>query len=420
MKRILSPVSVMLAKNTMVQLVGRTATILIGIFPIAVLTRYLGPSQYGLYSVSLALAGILSTIADFGINLSFIKDTATEADKSEQITAYIVLKSISIGLTTILGFIYIILAPSSDIEKGILAFGLLVMITGSFSSFFLSQLQAKLQLTTVTICDIAGKIVSAILTVFFAYTYASVEVFVLAIAFGNSVTLLGALISGNMQKSIKRPINFQLSWALGKQAAIVGVTSVLAVMYFKIDTFLLSHLDTAKAVGLYAVAYKLFENILVVWGFFMASAYPLLAKTVASNDINKLRSLLKHVLYILITSSLLIIVFGYIFAPTVILVLGGAAFAQAQSPFQILLWSVPLLFLNNTFFHLSLALDFGKKVSLIMVLAICINVIGNIFAITYFSYIGAAIMTILTELCISIGYLWLLRKKILFLIHFNS
>ncbi|MGB9609087.1 MAG: oligosaccharide flippase family protein, partial [Minisyncoccia bacterium] len=57
------------AKNTIVQIVGRFLSVLLGVLIISLVMRYLGPEEYGYYSISIAFLQVIGIMADFGLYL---------------------------------------------------------------------------------------------------------------------------------------------------------------------------------------------------------------------------------------------------------------------------------------------------------------------------------------------------------------
>jgi O-antigen/teichoic acid export membrane protein len=163
-------------------------------------------------------------------------------------------------------------------------------------------------------------------------------------------------------------------------------------------------------VGIYSLSYKLFENIIMLWSLYMASVYPLMAGYIHKNDQKDLLLLLKTSVIILVVFTLLTLSIGFIIAPLVIDVLGGRGFVDSILPFRILLFALPLVFLNNIFYFLLLSFSRVKLILLVLLISLGFNCIVNLFAIPRFSYLGTSLSTAITEAVTTIGYIFVLRK----------
>ena len=98
-----------------------------------------------------------------------------------------------------------------------------------------------------------------------------------------------------------------------KSSFPIGIAALLATLYFKVDTIMLSVMKSATDVGIYSFSYNIFENIIVLWAFYMASVYPLLS--LAKNNKAKFDYLLHYSFFVAIIFSVAAIVIGYALAP---------------------------------------------------------------------------------------------------------
>jgi O-antigen/teichoic acid export membrane protein len=174
---------------------------------------------------------------------------------------------------------------------------------------------------------------------------------------------------------------------------------------------MISVMRTPTEVGIYGLSYKVLENIIMLWGLFMASVFPLLSKYYGNSDFSKYRDLLSKTFVLLAGMSVAVIAGGYMFSPLIMRILGGSKFFSSIAPFRILLWSIPFLFLNNVYYNV--ILSFGKTKYLIppLVITLIINISFNLYAIPRFGYIGASYTTVITELLTAIIYLLVLITK---------
>ena len=62
-----------------------------------------------------------------------------------------------------------------------------------------------------------------------------------------------------------------------RESAVVGLTGILWIVYFKVDQLMLDRLQGAEAVGQYAAAHRFIDMALLGSGLVMSSLAPLLA-----------------------------------------------------------------------------------------------------------------------------------------------
>jgi len=104
-------------KNTLFNLLGRFATLIVGFFLIPYLVYKLGPTQFGLWSITLAITGIVGII-DLGISPAIVKFVAEYwSRQSPQQAADSLLSGLLIAFVMALVFIVLVNLLASPIVK---------------------------------------------------------------------------------------------------------------------------------------------------------------------------------------------------------------------------------------------------------------------------------------------------------------
>ena len=73
------------ASNTAVQLAGKGAVLAIGLVSIAVLTRYLGPEDYGKYTLALMYMQLFGVLADVGLFTTVVREISKDPERTEEL-----------------------------------------------------------------------------------------------------------------------------------------------------------------------------------------------------------------------------------------------------------------------------------------------------------------------------------------------
>ena len=63
----------------------------------------------------------------------------------------------------------------------------------------------------------------------------------------------------------------------------MGIAAILVMIYFKLDTVMLSFMKDQIDVGIYGLAYKILENLIFFPAMFVGLIMPLLSKHAFSN-----------------------------------------------------------------------------------------------------------------------------------------
>ncbi len=156
------------------------------------------------------------------------------------------------------------------------------------------------------------------------------------------------------------------------------------------------------------------ENLLLLWGFYMASVFPLLTK-LKTTDKQKFNYLFRSTFLIAIGSSIVLTAISYLFAPVIVYLLGGIHFNSSIPAFRILIFSLPFLFLNNSFYYYFLIKNRFSIFVFSISIAFISNVLINIIAIPRYGYLAASITTVITEvvlfICLSIMFIIISKEN---------
>lgn len=393
--------------NTLVQFGGKIISVLLSFLTVALLTRYLGTAGYGNFTLVFVYMSFFGVFADFGLQLTIVRELAQKNIDTDKIYGtYFWLKFLLVFVSTILALIVLLFFPYSQTLKIGIIVGALAVGIGGLSGYGTAIFQSNIRLDLVTLIDVITKLVTVGLIAAFVFLKLSFYHIVATVLFGNIVGFLVTIVI--LKKFIR--FNFYYDHLLAKKiiqwSFPIGLTSFFSLAYFKLDTIMLSVMRSSAEVGIYSLAYKILENILVLWGFYMASVYPVLSGF--SDDRRRFLGLFKKSIFIAFGSSVFLIFIGFISAPTLINVFGGGGFHASILPFKILLFSVPIFFLDNLFYTLFLI---KKKIAIVlygMTLVLIVNFFLNLIFIPRNGYIAASYITILSELALLLFYLTML------------
>jgi O-antigen/teichoic acid export membrane protein len=392
--------------NTFIQIVGKIISIIFSIFTISILTRYLGIEGYGKFTLVFAYLAFFGVLADFGLHLSMIKILPKYKNSQKKIIgSYFIIRILFVAVSTLLTLFCLLIVPYSYEIKLAIIIGIIGVDIGYLSGFGNAIFQSKLRIDLITYIDIIGKII----TIFFIYIFIQLK---LNIYFIVSTILMGNIVSLTLSVHylIKR---HEFSLVFDKKivrdllsiSIPVGITSFFSLLYFKIDTLLLSFFKGSSDIAYYGVSYKIFENLLILWAFYMASAYPILSSKINKNT--EFNTFLKQCIISAIISSSIIIVLGYILAPMLITIIAGEEFLVSAESLRILLFSIPIFFINNIFYHVILLRDKMWTLVGVLIGSLLFNIVINLIVIPKYSFIGTSYTTVITELFTFLFYFYL-------------
>lgn len=323
-----------LAKNTTLLFIANMISYLLGFFTTLYTARYLGVEGFGILSLALSLTGILGVFADLGLGTLTIREVSR--DKS-QANKYIgntaVMKVLLAFLTFGLVAIVVSILNYPQTVKTVVYFITLSVIFTAFTGIFNSIFQAfeRMEYMSLTI------VLYSILMLVGVLTVIHYELGILALSsvyFISSGIILILTFFIYSWKFFLPKIHLDLSFwkPTIKESLFFGVSSILIVIYFYIDSVMLSVMVGNYSVGIYNAAYKLILVLLVIPNVFLTSIFPVLSKHFESSK-NLLKIEYEKSFKYLFIIAMFIFVYGLIFADKIILIIYGTGYIATISDF---------------------------------------------------------------------------------------
>ena len=375
------------------------------------MARYLGVNNYGIFGFATSLTGILMIITDMGLNNHVVRHIATNYESAPKYLGNAMpLKSI-FGLgTIIITLVILIVMKSNEIVVIVtLLFTLEViiksfigLIDGSFQAFEEGKYQG------------IGNLILHILLLIFILIAIFTDLGILGIAISYIIANLIAFAFEYyiLTKNIVKP-KFEIDVEFYKKITIIAlpfaVTGLLYTIYYSIDIVMLTNIVGDYATGIYNAAYKLISVLTLFYSVYLAVIFPVMSKFFKNDESMLLISFEKSVKYLMLITIPLAMA-TMIYSTDLIQFIYGYDYDAASSVLSILIWTVCLLFINgaaNTVLNASY-----REVTLTKIYAIAaiFNIILNFFMIPQFSYNGAAITTVLSDILILIMQSYVIYK----------
>jgi len=199
-------------------------------------------------------------------------------------------------------------------------------------------------------------------------------------------------------------------WKPAIMAALpLSFVSIFSLIAYRIDTVLLSILKTSVQVGYYGASYNLMMVFLFLPGVFSTAIFPVFSNFFVSSE-DSLKYTYKKSFKYLTILSLPIAVGVSLLSPQIIHFI-YPKFIPSIEILQILIWSIPITFLNYIFGTIIPAMNRQNLLLKITFISMTVNISLNLVLIPIYSYIGAAVVTIITELIVFILCFYILSKS---------
>jgi O-antigen/teichoic acid export membrane protein len=405
-----------LALNSIIQILGKFVMIGVGFVSIRILTTFLGVDGFGAYVTITNYLIIASVLAEFGFNTLLSTEIA---GKDEKEVSHIVNNLFTFRLVMAVSVIGILasttvwLIPTYTTEvKTLVALGAIGTIGASLSHVLIGIFQTKLRTDKITIGDFLARI--------------TLMLGVLALAFLGQVNLFWVMVwysaSGIVQATFMiistykyYPLKLNIDWQYWKQifkkALPLFVIITFNLIYYRIDTVMLSVMKDQTAVGLYGASYKILEILIAIPGMFMGILLPLFAKYYLQER-TRFQHIFQQAYNILLTIAIPLAMAGILLSNKILNLIAGQDFMPATSTLQVLFIGIGFIFLGNLMGHILIGASLQNKSMYIAVIGAVFNVALNLYLIPRYSYLGAAIATAITEGLVLLSYIYLVKKHI--------
>jgi O-antigen/teichoic acid export membrane protein len=400
-----------IAYNTIVQIIGKGLSTLLGVLALAIIARYLGATGFGEYSTVITFVSFFAMSADLGLTLisaQMISDPREDQNKALSNLFSIRLFSaiILIGLAPLL----VLLFPYGEAIKIGVAIATLSYLFPALNQILIALFQKSLKMKNAMISEVAGK-------------------FVLVLGFLIVVSSNWGLNGILWISALSAAIHFSISWFLGKKSAKItlsfdfsvwkrillrtwplALTVILNLLYQKGDIIILSLYQSIKEVGIYGAPYRTIEVLGTLPYMFAGIMLPLFTFAWIKQNFSFFRKMLQKSLDFMIILALPLIVGTQFTAREIISMIAGEEFADGGAALQILIISIALLFISCIFSHVIIAINQQKKVIKLYLFTTITSLALYFILIPEMSYIGAALVTIYSNILILWGSYYYVRK----------
>lgn len=368
------------------------------------LAGYLGPAGLGEYFFTITLVTIFGSFADFGTAMITVREAAKDKDNAPSIfgAAFWLRIGFSTIATLLAGLtIIFILSPSIPSElKNISLFGLLLILIFSIKASLSIIFQTLLKMEQWSIPEISASLSTLFLTVIAIQTQGGLFEILGSLMIGNILAIVIAFFLSRHLVKIDFHPQKRIILPLVKNAIPMGGVLVVYSIYNKLDTVMLQTMMGSQAVGIYGVAYSVYDVLVLGAAYFMNTILPILSGTITKTDEeSKNRS---YQIFQKSFATLFVLAIGVFFtvgilAPIIIAIVSSPEFNESAKTLRLLAFATFIAYLNHLTGYTLVALNKQKTFFIITIIALATNISANLLLIPLFAQNGSALATVLTE-----------------------
>jgi O-antigen/teichoic acid export membrane protein len=392
-----------IAYNTFIQIIGKISSTLLGIFTLAIMARYLGQAGFGQYSTAIAWSSFFAIMADLGLTLVSSQMIATKQFKLKQTLGNLLsIRLVSAIFFIGLGPLIAIFMPYPEIVKNAVALSALTLFFGSLNQIIIGLFQNNLKMGKAVIAENIGRIILLIGTIWTVKNNLGLQTIMI-------VGAISALLNFALHLILSKKIKFFIPlWdkniiiEIIKKSWPLGLTIFFNLLYLKSDTLMLSLLKSESEVGLYGASYKILDVLTTIPFMFCGLMLPLMVKAFEEKNFNQLKNVIQKTFDFLSIMAWPFLAGGIILSKEIMIMMAGQEFIESGAILKILLIASVAIFLGTGPSHAIIALGKQRKMIAAYIFVALSSFIGYLIFIPKFSYIGAAWVSVYSEISIAL------------------
>jgi len=392
-----------IAHNTLIQIAGKIVSTVLGLFSLALITRYLGQTGFGEYTTIVTFLTFFAVIADLGLTLITVQMiSGQKSDENKILNNLFSLRLVSALFFLGLAPITVIFFPYSAAVKVGVLIAAVSFVFPTLNQVLVGLFQKKLNMDRSALAEVVSRVVlilGIILTKKIDGGLAGI--LITTIASSGASFLLHYLLALKFA-TVKFEFDLSLWKKIINRSWPLAITIVLNLIYLRADTLILSLFRGPEVVGLYGAAYKIIDVLTTLPFMFAGLILPILTAAWLENNKLYFKKVLQKSFDVMAIVAIPLVIGAQFLGKPVMLFVAGNDFVLAGDILKILIFAVAAIFLGTMFSHAVIAIDKQKKMIGFYVFTSISSLAAYLFLIPRYSYIGAAGVTIYSEVLIAV------------------
>jgi O-antigen/teichoic acid export membrane protein len=380
--------------------------------------RLLGPQGTGAYTFAVVIVGYFDILVNFGLGTLLTREVARSPANSDRYFWNTLATRGGLAVAVLLGAVALAgplahpleIGPEVGVAIVVLTLGMLPgALASTASAVFIAHERMEVP-AAVTVLSTLAKVGLGTAALLAGWGIVGLAVVALL------VNVLGAVVlSGLMGAMLGWPrVTFDGSFSRGLLwlSWPLMLNNLLNSLFFRIDAVLLKPLAGEVALGYYATAYKFIDGLQIIPSTFVLALFPILSRQ-AATDRGELARAFSLGLKVLLVVALPISVGSTLLAEPIVGLLAGSAFLpESALALQILIWFLPLSFVNGLTQYVLIALNRQRWITLSFFVGAVGNLALNLWAIPRYGFVGAAVVTVVSEWVLLAPFWYAVRQQL--------
>ncbi|QMM53460.1 flippase [Enterobacter sp. RHB15-C17] len=367
--------------------------IAVGFVLFALVSRVLGPTEFGLLSYYQTIATMLLAITSLGFDNVLI-NKFQQRDHHDFIfsTAFWSRIVCSILVITIfIGGVYF--EPIPTLNKFVLIICLFSLIFQAQNTYF-SYYQSQLRAAVITKISLFSLVFSSLFKAFLLYKHANIMWFAFSYSFDFFVSFLAFIFVTYRRKYISiniRNFRFLMLKQLLQESWPIIASSIIIVLYTRLDQIMLMRMLGAESVAIFSVAIRIAEAYVFIPAALVTSYYPLIARSPSKKNVKFYFDVVYFSSFIM---AIIVAITAYFFIP----IMFGSIYIESYNVLLILLFSTTFAVFGSACTNLMIIYGLTYLRLIRAIIGLIINFTLNIILIPKYGVIGAAFASVFSQI----------------------
>lgn len=379
------------------QLGAKGVHLVLNVVSTLAIIRYLAPDSYGTYVLVLTITAFAGVIADFGLPKLAVREMVRKGEDPDTVAGTIIWMRLALALAAVVLVQAAVAAfgqpPEAHLAAAVASMVIVVeavlgIIVVVFHVHVVQQYEALVR-------TLGEGIETALILVFVAIGVTLPWLFVPPLV-GVLVAVVVAARIARRRYRLHPRLDRAMVRPLWVEALPLGPALLVAVLYLKLDSFVVAAMRPPEDLGLYGAAYQPIEYLFLASAVVINVLFPLLAKAWAAGETPVYTRLYRRGTELVVIAMLFVPVVTVFVAPQLVALAFGPEYAGSADPLRILSVALVLLTVNGWQSLVLLAGGHQRAVLRYNLAALALSLVLCIAFVEWFGIVGAAASTLLT------------------------
>ncbi len=385
-----------IAKNTLVQIIGKAFSTLLGLVAVGIMTRALGVEKFGWYVTATGFLQFVGIFSDFGFTIITAKMLSEpEFDKTDLLNNLFTWRFLTAFVFQALAPLAILFFPYPAPVKMAVAIMSLSFFAISLNNIFIGYYQSGLKMAVQMTGEVLGRIVLVIGLIFIA---AKNYGFLPAMGIITLASVVYTFYLWQKSPGVKFAINSQISKAIFHKIWPTAASVIFNSFYLQGDRVILPLYVTQTDVGLYGAAYRVLDIITQSAGMIMGIMMPLIAFAWSRNLQDEFKKRYQTSLDLVALFLMPMMAGILVLANPIMILVGGQEFVGSGRILQFLSVAILGITFGNIFGYIALAINRQRQALWVYITDAVFTTIAYFIFIPKYGIYGAAGVSVFSEL----------------------